>query len=131
MRAAISGRRVAWCWAAAAASVVWLAGVEPAPTQEAESPAALAARIDRLIRELDDDKFEVRERADAELRAIGEPSSMARSARPLAGTASFCMSRPTGRIGCTSFAAIARTAAWSWSSRFNPSPIGSSPRHPA
>jgi 6-phosphogluconolactonase (cycloisomerase 2 family) len=51
-----------------------LVSFEPADTQEAESQAALAARIDRLIRDLDDDNFEVRERADAQLRAIGEPA---------------------------------------------------------
>src|SRR5207237_2126302 len=43
-----------------------------ARAQQAESPAALAARIDRLVRQLDDDKFEVREKAEAELAAIGE-----------------------------------------------------------
>jgi 6-phosphogluconolactonase (cycloisomerase 2 family) len=44
----------------------WAAG------QEAETPAQLAARIDRLIQQLDDDKFEIRERAEADLAAIGE-----------------------------------------------------------
>ena len=43
-------------------------------SQEDQSPGARAARIDRLIRDLGDDKFEVRERADAELRSIGQPA---------------------------------------------------------
>jgi 6-phosphogluconolactonase (cycloisomerase 2 family) len=42
--------------------------------QEAESAAQLAARIDRLIVQLDDDKFQVREKAEAELTQIGEPA---------------------------------------------------------
>jgi 6-phosphogluconolactonase (cycloisomerase 2 family) len=48
--------------------------IGPGWSQEKETPATLAARIDRLIRELDDDQFNVRERADAELRAIGQPA---------------------------------------------------------
>jgi hypothetical protein len=43
-------------------------------SQQSDSSAALAARIDRLIQQLDDDKFEVREKAEAELAAIGEPA---------------------------------------------------------
>jgi 6-phosphogluconolactonase (cycloisomerase 2 family) len=41
-------------------------------SQQEESPAAREARIDRLILQLDDDKFEVREKAEAELADVGE-----------------------------------------------------------
>src|SRR5438094_10564496 len=43
-------------------------------SQEAQSPANLQARIDLLIQQLDDDKFEAREKAEADLVAIGEPA---------------------------------------------------------
>lgn len=42
--------------------------------QPAELPAELAARIDRLIQQLDDDSFEVREKAVASLVEIGSPA---------------------------------------------------------
>jgi 6-phosphogluconolactonase (cycloisomerase 2 family) len=42
--------------------------------QEANSPKALAERIERLIKQLDDEKFEVREKAEKDLAAIGEPA---------------------------------------------------------
>jgi 6-phosphogluconolactonase (cycloisomerase 2 family) len=42
--------------------------------QEPSSPTALTARIERLIRQLDDEKFEVREKAEKDLAAIGEPA---------------------------------------------------------
>ena len=45
--------------------------------QRAELPAELAARIDRLIVELDDDSFEVREKAMASLVEIG-PAALAK-----------------------------------------------------
>jgi 6-phosphogluconolactonase (cycloisomerase 2 family) len=41
-------------------------------SQQLEPPAEREARIDRLIQQLDDDKFEVREKAEKELAAIGE-----------------------------------------------------------
>jgi 6-phosphogluconolactonase (cycloisomerase 2 family) len=42
--------------------------------QQGESPEELAARIDRLIVQLDDDNFTVRENASAELAEIGLPA---------------------------------------------------------
>src|SRR5437762_11546782 len=43
-----------------------------AGAQQNEPSAERDARIDRLIQQLDDEKFEVREKAEAELAAIGE-----------------------------------------------------------
>jgi hypothetical protein len=43
-------------------------------SQQSDVPAELAARIDCLSQQLDDDKFDVREKAEAELAAIGEPA---------------------------------------------------------
>src|SRR4029078_1484368 len=43
-------------------------------TQEAEAPADLDARIERLIKQLDDDKFQVREEAEQEWAQSGEPA---------------------------------------------------------
>ena len=43
--------------------------------QPQESPAELAARIDKLIQQLDDDQFAAREQAEAELAAIGQPAT--------------------------------------------------------
>jgi len=45
-----------------------------ARAQQAELPAELAAKIDRLIQQLDDDTFAVREKAQAALAEIGEPA---------------------------------------------------------
>jgi 6-phosphogluconolactonase (cycloisomerase 2 family) len=42
--------------------------------QDANAPKALAERIDRLIKQLDDEKFDVREKAEKELATIGEPA---------------------------------------------------------
>src|SRR5438874_1517007 len=62
-------------FATAIAAVFLLEAVAPwARAQQAEAQAALTARIDRLIRQLDDEKFEVREKAETELAAIGEPA---------------------------------------------------------
>jgi 6-phosphogluconolactonase (cycloisomerase 2 family) len=46
----------------------------PAWSQQSDVPAEVAARIDRLIQQLDEDKFEIREKAEADLAAIGEPA---------------------------------------------------------
>jgi hypothetical protein len=56
------------------AAILLLLGASAALAQPAESPAELAARIEKLIEQLDDDKFSVREKAEAELTAIGEPA---------------------------------------------------------
>src|SRR5437762_2287737 len=55
--------------------LVMTIGFPRAKSQEAKSPAELAERIDRLIKQLDDDKFEVREKAEQELLKIGEPAA--------------------------------------------------------
>src|SRR5262245_18065076 len=49
-----------------------LVNVRPARAQQVKDTAQLESRIDRLIQQLDDDKFEVREKAEAQLAAIGE-----------------------------------------------------------
>jgi 6-phosphogluconolactonase (cycloisomerase 2 family) len=56
------------------AVLVLLALVSTAPAQSPESPAELAARVDRLIQELGDEKSEVREKATAALVKIGSPA---------------------------------------------------------
>jgi len=45
-----------------------------ASAQQGQNPAELATRIDRLIQQLDDDTFAVREKAQAALAEIGEPA---------------------------------------------------------
>jgi WD40 repeat protein len=59
-----------WCiaWQFAAALLL----LSSAWSQQPQSPADREARIDRLISQLDDDQFQVREKAEAELAAIGE-----------------------------------------------------------
>src|SRR5262245_6613077 len=54
-------------------SLVWALG-SFGWAQLAESRAILTARIERLIQQLDDDNFAVREKAEAELTTIGEPA---------------------------------------------------------
>jgi 6-phosphogluconolactonase (cycloisomerase 2 family) len=49
-------------------------GTRSVMAQEAKPDLELAARIDRLIQQLDDDKFEVREKAEAELADVGAPA---------------------------------------------------------
>jgi hypothetical protein len=51
--------------------LVLLAMAGMAAAQPAESPAELALRIDRLIQQLNDDRFEVREEATISLIKIG------------------------------------------------------------
>jgi 6-phosphogluconolactonase (cycloisomerase 2 family) len=55
--------------------------------QQTESPAALAARVEQLIQRLDDEKFEVRERAEAELATMGEAGLAALNAATRDGSA--------------------------------------------
>src|SRR5688572_2140112 len=52
--------------------VLLLNAVSLGQAQEKESPTELAMRLDQLIRELDDEAFEVREQAQAQLAKIGE-----------------------------------------------------------
>ena len=54
--------------------LAWISLAAAAWAQEAETPEQLAARIDKLIVQLDDDSFAVREKAQADLAAIGEPA---------------------------------------------------------
>jgi 6-phosphogluconolactonase (cycloisomerase 2 family) len=54
--------------------VLLLTLASPAWPQERQTPAEREARIDRLIQQLDDDKFDVREKAEQELASIGEPA---------------------------------------------------------
>src|SRR5688572_17202605 len=42
--------------------------------QQEETPEKLAARIDKLIEQLDDDDFQIREKAEAGLVEIGTPA---------------------------------------------------------
>ena len=67
---AASRRRFCCTWTIGLVPLLVLASI--AWSQEAESAAQRDARIDRLIQQLDDDKFEVREKAEKELAAIGE-----------------------------------------------------------
>src|SRR5207249_5151620 len=52
--------------------ILLLVRVAPLCGQQTELRPELVERIDRLIQQLDDDKFEVREKAEKELAAIGE-----------------------------------------------------------
>jgi HEAT repeat protein len=57
-----------------ACSLLMLAAASSVHGQQAEADKELAAKIDRLIQDLGDDSFAVREKAEQELTDIGEPA---------------------------------------------------------
>jgi hypothetical protein len=67
-----AGARFLWQRYGAVLLLLLLAIAGPTWSQQPQSSADLGARIDRLIQQLDDDKFEAREKAEAELASIGE-----------------------------------------------------------
>jgi 6-phosphogluconolactonase (cycloisomerase 2 family) len=62
--------KLAWIWPVAGALLL-LVGLA-AQAQQPESAADLQARIEKLIRQLDDDSFAAREQAERDLETIGE-----------------------------------------------------------